>query len=142
MADACAEIVRLTHDYALANDSFEVEEVVGLFASDGVFDMRPIGLGVYAGHDEIRDFFEREKRALTHVMHLTTNHRIDLDPGGEEASGTVYYLAIGVVRRSGEENQSRGYYEDRYVRTAAGWRFRSRVGHSLIPWEPARVGSS
>ena len=136
MTDSRPEIVRLTHDYALANDTFDVDAVVGLFLPDGVFDMRPIGLDAYRGHAEIRDFFERERRALAHVMHVTTNHRIDVE--GDEGTGTVYYLAIGVVRRSGEENQSRGYYEDRYVRTAAGWRFRSRVGQALIPWTPAR----
>lgn len=71
---------------------------------------------------------------------MTTNHRIEV--AGDEATGTVYYLAIGVLRRGGTENQSRGYYADQYLRTADGWRFRARVGHALIPWAPVRAGGS
>lgn len=68
MIEAEAEIVRLTHDYAFANDRFQVDDVVDLFTADGIFDMRPIGLDLYQGREQIRDFFERERRALSHVM--------------------------------------------------------------------------
>jgi ketosteroid isomerase-like protein len=129
-------IVRLTHDYALYNDTFRVDDLVGLFVEDAWFDMKPAGLDVYEGLAAIRDFFEREKRALSHVMHLTSNHRIDVV--GDDASGTAYFLAMGITRRGGHENHARGYYEDAYVRTAGGWRFASRRSVPLLPWEPIR----
>jgi hypothetical protein len=137
LSDDLHAIVRLTYDYALYNDTFELDPLLGCFAEESSFDMRPVGLGLYEGKAAIRDFFEREKRALSHVMHHTSNHRIDVD--GDEGSGTVYHIAIAVIRRTGEENHARGYYDDRYVRTAAGWRFRSRTAMPLIPWTPVRA---
>jgi len=134
------DIVRLTHDYALYNDTFRVDELVALFVEDAFFDMRPAGLDLYEGREVIRDFFEKEKRALSHVFHLTSNHRVDVD--GDEASGTAYFLAVGVTRRSGTENRVHGYYGDTYVRTPDGWRFRSRSSNPLIPWTPITKATS
>jgi hypothetical protein len=130
------DIVRLTHDYALYNDTFDLDRLLALFVANAWFDMTPAGLDRYEGTGEIRDFFERERRALSHVFHLTANHRVDV--AGAEATGTAYFLAIGVTRRGGVENQARGYYEDAYVRTDAGWRFRSRRSVPLLPWTPIR----
>ena len=135
-----AAIVRLTNDYALYNDTFQVDQLVDLFVSDAWFDMVPAGLDRYEGRDAIRDFFERERRALSHVMHLTGNHRVDIN--GDIASGTAYFLAMGITRRAGVENHARGYYSDTYVRTGAGWRFSSRTSTPLLPWQPITRGSS
>lgn len=130
------DIVRLTHDYALYNDTFRIDELVDLFVPDAHFDMVPAGLARYEGREEIREFFERERRALSHVFHMTSNHRVDLD--GDRASGTAYFLAVGVTRREGISNEVRGYYADTYVRTPQGWRFASRQSNPLIPWVPVR----
>jgi ketosteroid isomerase-like protein len=135
-----ADIVRLTHDYALFNDTFQVDELVSLFTPDAVFDMVPAGLDRYVGRDAIRDFFERERRALSHLYHLTSNHRVDVD--GDSASGTAYFLAVGVTRRDGITNQVHGYYTDTYARTSAGWCFASRQSTPLIPWDPIRKPST
>jgi hypothetical protein len=131
-----ADIVRLTHDYAFYNDTFRVDELVALFAPGAVFDMVPAGLERYEGLEAIRDFFERERRALSHLFHLTANHRVDVE--GDTAVGTAYFLAVGVTRRDGVENEVRGYYDDAYVRTPDGWRFASRQSNPLIPWTPIR----
>jgi ketosteroid isomerase-like protein len=135
-----AEIVRLIHDYAFYNDTFEVDRLVDLFVEDAWFDMRPSGLDRYDGREAIRDFFEREKRALSHVVHLTSNHRIDVD--GDEAAGTAYYHAVGVTRRGGHENGTFGYYRDSYRRTPEGWRFASRSSNPLLPWTPITKGTT
>jgi ketosteroid isomerase-like protein len=132
-----ARIVRLTHDYALYNDTFQVERLIELFMPDAWFDMRPAGLECYEGREAIHAFFEREKRALSHVMHVTSNHRIDVE--GDRARGTAYFLAMGITRREGRENHARGYYQDAYVRTGEGWRFASRSSVPLLPWEPIRA---
>src|SRR4051812_29161536 len=96
------DIVRLTHDYALYNDTFRLDELLDLFVEEAWFDMVPAGPDRYAGRPAIRDFFEREKRALSHVVHYTTNHRVDV--AGAHAEGTAYFHAIGVTRRDGVEN--------------------------------------
>jgi hypothetical protein len=63
------------------------------------------------------------------VRHLYVNHIIT--PTSEGASGTVDMLMIGL---GGDPNKIEydGYYEDTYVRTARGWRFKQRVHHALL----------
>jgi hypothetical protein len=63
------------------------------------------------------------------VRHLYVNHIITATADG--ASGTVDMLMIGL---GGDPNKIEydGYYEDTYVRTAGGWRFKQRVHHALL----------
>jgi hypothetical protein len=63
------------------------------------------------------------------VHHIYVNHIITPTPEG--ATGTVDMLMIGL---GGDPNKIEhdGYYEDTYVKTAQGWRFKSRVHHALL----------
>ncbi|MBN1569527.1 MAG: nuclear transport factor 2 family protein [Acidobacteria bacterium] len=63
------------------------------------------------------------------VRHIYVNHIIT--PAAEGATGTVDMLMIGL---GGDPNKIEhdGYYEDVYVRTPQGWRFKSRVHHALL----------
>ena len=63
------------------------------------------------------------------VRHIYTNHVIT--PTAEGASGVVDMLMIGL---GGDPNKIEydGYYEDTYVRTPQGWRFKQRVHHALL----------
>ena len=63
------------------------------------------------------------------VRHIYTNHVIT--PTAEGASGVVDMLMIGL---GGDPNKIEydGYYEDSYVRTPQGWRFKQRVHHSTM----------
>lgn len=63
------------------------------------------------------------------IHHLYVNHIIT--PNAEGATGTVDMLMIGL---EGDPNKIEydGYYEDVYVRTSAGWRFKSRTHHALL----------
>jgi hypothetical protein len=58
------------------------------------------------------------------ISHIIVNHVIT--PTHEGASGMAYLLAIGV---GGDPTkiERQGGYEDAYVKTAAGWRFKSRT---------------
>jgi hypothetical protein len=58
------------------------------------------------------------------ISHIVANHVIVPAPGG--ATGKSYLLAIGV---GGDPTtiERQGGYEDVYVKTPAGWRFKSRV---------------
>jgi hypothetical protein len=57
------------------------------------------------------------------------NHIIT--PTAEGATGVVDMLMIGL---GGDPNKIEydGYYEDTYVRTVRGWRFKQRVHHALL----------
>ena len=63
------------------------------------------------------------------VRHLYANHVITPSPEG--ATGVVDMLMIGL---GGDPNKIEydGYYEDTYVRTPQGWRFKQRVHHALL----------
>jgi hypothetical protein len=60
------------------------------------------------------------------VTHIYVNHIIT--PSAEGATGTVDMMMIGL---DGDPSRIRneGYYEDAYVKTAQGWRFKSRIHH-------------
>jgi hypothetical protein len=63
------------------------------------------------------------------VLHIYVNHIIT--PTAEGATGTVDMLMIGL---GGDPNKIEhdGYYEDTYVRTPEGWRFKQRVHHARL----------
>ncbi len=63
------------------------------------------------------------------IHHIYVNHIIT--PSAEGARGTVDMLMIGL---DGDPNKIEydGYYEDVYVKTPAGWRFKSRIHHALL----------
>ena len=63
------------------------------------------------------------------VRHIYTNHVIT--PTAEGATGVVDMLMIGL---GGDPNKIEydGYYQDTYVRTAQGWRFKQRVHNALL----------
>jgi hypothetical protein len=66
------------------------------------------------------------------VHHLYVNHIIEPTPEG--AKGQVNMLMIGL---GGDKNKIEhdGYYEDTYLKTPAGWKFKSRIHHTI--YDPA-----
>src|SRR6185295_9851143 len=58
------------------------------------------------------------------IKHMLVNHVIEPAPGG--ATGKVYLIAIGL---DGDPHkvEAQGHYEDFYVKTPDGWRFKSRL---------------
>jgi hypothetical protein len=60
-----------------------------------------------------------------YTSHFITNHVIEPAPGG--AVGKEYLVIID-LGDPGQTNvvQQGGHYEDVYVKTAQGWRFKSR----------------
>lgn len=63
------------------------------------------------------------------VHHIYANHIITPTPDG--AKGTVDMMMIGL---DGDPNKIAhdGYYEDIYVKTDQGWRFKQRTHHALL----------
>jgi hypothetical protein len=63
------------------------------------------------------------------IRHLYPNHVITATPTG--AVGVVDMLMIGI---GGDPNkiQYDGYYDDVYVKTPMGWRFKSREHHAVL----------
>jgi ketosteroid isomerase-like protein len=115
--EAIRDLARLYAHHVWQRDATAVAE---LFSDDGEMDTSlepPI-----RGRAALRETFQRLV-GNADFQPFVHNHVIDLE--GDRASGTCY-----VDLRATQEGRSMigsGYYQDRYARTADGWRFQSRA---------------
>jgi SnoaL-like domain len=89
-----------------------------LFAPDGTF-------GQTRGRDELAALAKRTARGPQTAWHFIVNHVIE--PTEDGAKGKEYMVHV----RYGDPGQPNivwggGHYEDTYVRTPNGWRFKTR----------------
>jgi hypothetical protein len=99
-----------------------------VFAEDAEFHGPPATPGGApfnaVGRDALRKFGV-PGRGTAYVRHFMTNHLIEPSPEG--ARGKVYLLVIDIARESRPTSVNMGgHYEDIYVKTAEGWRIKSR----------------
>ena len=132
------EITQLINRYAYgintcANNGYEYADV---FTPDGVFIDRNSDAGFKAGGRVLASGREalatlvgggsrgcKTKLVWTDWSHLMLNHQIT--PTATGATGRVYLVQMGMT---GPGTIARhGGYEDVYVKTAAGWRIKSRT---------------
>jgi hypothetical protein len=133
-----AEIQQLVARYAFAVDKCTNSgyDYADLYTPDGVFGVAdengPISRLRFEGRERLAQAAGggkggcRDPKTLPGygASHIVVNHVITATPEG--ASGQCYLLAIGV---GGDPHriERQGGYEDVYVRTPQGWRFKSRV---------------
>ena len=115
--DAIRDLARRYAHCVWQND---LDGLVALFAEDGEMDpgTRPPIRGRAALAEGFREMLGGPGRFMPFVQ----QHVVDVD--GDRATGTCY-----VDLRAEIEQKSMigaGWYEDRYVRTAEGWRFAAR----------------
>ncbi len=144
------EIQQLVAKYARFIDSCSNNgyDYADLFTPDGVFLPIVGGKPVpgIQGREKLAEVSGGGSRGCKNVgwirqgvRHLYPNHVITPTPEG--AVGTVDMLMIGL---GGDPNkiQYDGHYEDVYVKTAQGWRFKQRTHHALLnggqPAAPAK----
>jgi hypothetical protein len=119
------ELIReLSHRYALAIDSRDLDGLVDLFVDDyEVADGR-------RGKAALRDWFRMILSSYTTSIHMMGNHIISFDPNdADRATGTVYCrceLEVGP-----QWIVSCLLYRDAYQRVGSGWRFRVR---DMLGW--------
>jgi hypothetical protein len=131
------EIGQLVAKYARAIDTCSNNgyDYADLFTDDGFFAPEQNGVvGTrFQGRERLAEASGGGSRGCKNVgwiqqgvKHLYVNHIIT--PTAEGASGTVDMLMIGL---GGDPNKisHEGYYEDAYIKTAKGWRFKSRIHH-------------
>jgi hypothetical protein len=134
------QIQQLVARYARAIDTCSNNgyDYADLFTPDGVFIPSFNGKqgGKIQGRERLAEVSGGGSRGCKNVgwiqqgvQHLYVNHIIT--PSAEGASGTVDMLMIGL---GGDPNKIEhdGYYEDTYVRTAQGWKFKQRVHHARL----------
>lgn len=115
------------YPYGLDGNTDNGATYASLFAPGGVF-----GRPRTEGRDNLAALANREPRGANYVRHFITNHVIEPSPGG--AIGREYAVIIDI----GENGQPGriflgGRYDDEYVKTAQGWKFKNRT------FTPSRV---
>jgi len=119
--------LRIVVDCSHAADSYRHDEFVNLFTTDGVLSLPR---GEFRGHAAIAAMLDGRDRTQR-SRHVVTNARITVQDS-THATGVVYLTLYKGVPMAGEAvvydtaPESVGYYEDRYVKTAEGWRFAAR----------------
>ena len=137
------EIQQLVAKYARAIDTCSNNgyDYADLFAPDGFFQPEQNGKPgtKLQGRERLAEVSGGGSRGCKNVgwivqgvKHLYVNHIIT--PTADGATGTVDMLMIG-LNNDPYRIHHEGYYEDTYVRTAQGWRFKSRIHH--VPSAPA-----
>lgn len=128
-----AQIRRLLQDYRRTLDERDLDAYSRLFTEDGEWLG---GTGYGQGPAGIAAMLREGLAANPPAPGPTTWHLVpepQIDVAGDTAVGAVSWLLVG--RGGGDVPLVRmlGHYDDLYVRTAAGWRFRRRVAHTDIP---------
>ena len=132
------EIIQLTNKYAYgidtcSNNGYDYADV---FTPDGIFIDKMTDDGVKQGGRVLAKGREalatligggskgcKTKLVWTGWSHIMTNHVITPSPEG--ATGRIYLLQMGIKGPGSIERH--GGYEDVYVKTAMGWRIKSRT---------------
>jgi hypothetical protein len=131
------EIRELVARYAYAVDTGAENGAVyaSLFAPDGAFLDR--NGRATTGAENLAALARRNTRGRQSAFHFMMNHVIE--PSAEGATGREYLVQLR-MGESGRPNEifGGGHYEDEYVKTPAGWRFKKRQFFPSERPEPAR----
>lgn len=122
------DIIATTIRYAYALDDRRFEDLRTVFTAEATADLRsPLLEGVDAIIARIRQAIER----FEITQHITSTHQVLLD--GDQATCRCYLQSQHV--RSDEAGTHHlliaGRYDDRFVRTAEGWRIAHRTLHVM-----------
>jgi hypothetical protein len=125
------ECMRLQNLYCLNADRGDVEGFVSLFAEDGSVEVPEAP--AFVGSAAIRAAMQAlVDTGLTH-KHIASNHLVEA-MSATRASGSCYLVVFNSAAapdergmRPLEQASTVGHYDDAFVFTNAGWKFRSRV---------------
>ena len=126
-------IQQLVSKYAYAIDECTNRgyDYADLYTPDGSFSVARGGkvLNTSSGRDKLaaaaRGNMEDCKDVpWAGIVHMLVNHVIEPAPGG--ATGKVYLIAVGLDGEPGKV-EAQGRYDDVYVNTPQGWKFKSRT---------------
>ena len=125
---------RLVLEFAKYNDDLDHEGLASLFVEDCVF-ARPLDPQYpYYGRDAVHAIFrDRAARLTRHVM---TNILVTVD-SADQAHGNSYVTMISSPNADTSEPRAGegiffGSFDDVFVRTDAGWKFKERRGNVAL----------
>ena len=127
-----AACTRLVYEFAKFNDGWDHESLAALFTDDCIF-ARPLDPDhPYHGRAAVHAIFRDRKPRLT--RHVMTNVLIDVI-NKHEAKGSCYVTMISAPGTDGPQKGEGiffGGFDDEFVKTDDGWKFKSRIGHVAL----------
>ena len=111
----------------------DVQAFLALCHPDIVWDNSPDGSRAHRGHAAVAAYLRQLWAHFDSCMHFVHNLLISFD-GADRARGRSSFDAAGDI--GGEAFVAAGYYEDEYVRSAAGWQF---LLHREVPFYFVKV---
>ena len=119
------EIKTLAYAHTAREDRQQASALADLYTDDGIWDCRPVGLPRLQGRAELVAGFEARFADFPITFQLVANHLVWMD--GPDAAGGSCCVVGWAVTNDGDRVEVLRVCDDRYVRTAAGWRLQSRV---------------
>ncbi|AMS42563.1 MULTISPECIES: nuclear transport factor 2 family protein [Aminobacter] len=117
------ECAKLVQRYCVLVDDYRHEELVALWAPDGLWETWK---GPLRGHAEMSAYLDAKAQTDT-TIHMAHNIVIDVIDE-DNASGVAIFTYHGTSRNDPKATLPRvvGRYFDRFVRTTDGWKFAHR----------------
>ena len=116
---ACARLISL---YALLNDEARWEEVVALYAPDGLMTRPTAPDAPIVGREAILTAFKSRPPRTT--RHVCSNIVIDVESANSARGRSAMLLFT-----AGDQPPLVGGFDDRFMLTDEGWRFAERRGY-------------
>jgi 3-phenylpropionate/cinnamic acid dioxygenase small subunit len=124
------EIDDLLTRYATAVDDKDWDLYRSCFTEDAFIDYTSAG-GIKGNLKEVRDWLAKTMPMFRMTQHVVCNREIQID-GDKATARSAFYNPMGFP--DGEEGMKLffdgGYYNDKLVKTADGWRIRERIEQS------------
>jgi hypothetical protein len=123
--DDRADIIGVINLYALAVDTVRWDLFDRIFTPDLDADCPPNGH--WTGLESFRKMWADFHEPLDGSVHTFTNHNVLVE--GDRAHA-LSYVVVRLMRQQPEGEgwyESGGWYDDKLVRTAQGWRIRARL---------------
>jgi hypothetical protein len=111
------DIEQLYATYNHAIDSGDGEAWAATFTPDGTFNK-------FAGHDQLVGFIQQWKEKMNGANRRHWNTNLRIVPSKDGASASVFLMLVDVTTKA---IVATGMYNDALVKTASGWRFKSRA---------------
>jgi len=120
------DIEQLYATYNHAIDSGDGEAWAATFTPDGTFNK-------FTGHDQLVGFIQAWKEKMNGGARRHWNTNLRIVPSKEGASASVFLMLVDVSTKS---IVATGMYNDTLVKTAQGWRFKTRATKMDTPAPP------
>ena len=115
------EITELLAHYADAVNRRDLEAWTKVWSEDGIYTLN--GASKRVGRDAIVALYEKAMAMVESMLQVVHNGTVEVD--GDSATGR-WYVSEHHGLGDGKSVYVIGVYQDRYIRTADGWKFAER----------------